>query len=100
MEDFESHFLGNYYDIVKENLLESSLKFTTLSQKLDELKNKLQTEEKSSSLNENQLEHESSNRGELVETNTNEISVLDCSNDKEKDEGEREIEEEHSTDEE
>ncbi|RNA19929.1 hypothetical protein BpHYR1_043522 [Brachionus plicatilis] len=56
MEDFESHFLDNYYDIVKENRLKSSLKFASLNQKLDELKNKLQTEEKSSSSNKNQLE--------------------------------------------
>ena len=56
MEDFESIFLDNYYDIVKENRLKSSLKFASLNQKLDELKNKLQTDEKSSSSNKNQLE--------------------------------------------
>ncbi|RNA20975.1 hypothetical protein BpHYR1_012946 [Brachionus plicatilis] len=47
MEDFESHFLDNYYEIVKEN---------RLNQKLGELKNKLQSEAKSSCSNKNQLE--------------------------------------------
>ena len=44
MEDFESYFLDNYYDIVKENRLKSSLKFASHNQKLDGLKNYLHTD--------------------------------------------------------